>query len=206
MGRFSQAISEGDGISIVPILERDVAALAALAEDAGAEAVAVPGPAEGEAARGASGLPILVRELDLAWDAEPSSLRIPGADACILSFERLAEGSRLEAVHAALLDQGIDCAVEVRDEEELEEALERVDPEIILISERAAEPDEEDLERTLDLLPDVPAGKLVISESRVNVREQVIALERAGVDAVLVGGETLDPQDFSAALAELTGR
>ena len=66
--------------------------------------------------------------------------------------------------------------------------------------------EEEELERTLDLLPSVPAGKLVVSESRVNAREQVVALERAGVDAVLVGADVLQASDFSAVLGELTGR
>ena len=79
------------------------------------------------------------------------------------------------SAHAALVEHGLDCVVEVREEDELDEVLERVDPEIILISERDVG-DEEDLERTLDLLPNVPAGKLVVSESRVNVREQVVAL------------------------------
>jgi hypothetical protein len=41
MSRFSQAISEGDGISIIPALEGDVGVLAEIAEAAGAEAVAV---------------------------------------------------------------------------------------------------------------------------------------------------------------------
>ena len=63
------------------------------------------------------------------------------------------------------------------------------------------------LERTLDLLADVPAGKLVISEARVRAREQVVALENAGVDAILVGAESLrSSSDFASALAELTGR
>ena len=80
--------------------------------------------------------------------------------------------------------------------------LERIDPDIVLISERGLDDDEEDLERTLDLLADVPAGKLVISEARIVSREQVIALERAGVDAILVHGLARDP-DFGAALEEL---
>jgi indole-3-glycerol phosphate synthase len=201
MGRFSQAISEGDGISIVPVLEGDVAELAALAEDAGAEAVAVRGMSDGESARSRTGLPVLM----LALEAGAASVA-PAADACILPFERFAEDGTLEEAHAALLEHGVDCLIEVRDEEELEEALERVDPEIILISERDVDDDEEDLERTLDLLPSVPAGKLVVSESRVDVREQVIALERAGVDAVLLGAEVFRATDFSAALAELSGR
>jgi indole-3-glycerol phosphate synthase len=201
MGRFSQAIAEGDGISIVPVLEGDVAALAALAEEAGAEAVAVRGREDGETARSRTSLPILV--LDARLEAAGSAA--PGADAGVLSFERFEEDGTLESAHATLVEHGVDCVVEVRDEEELEEVLERVDPEIILISERDAE-EEEDLERTLDLLPSVPAGKLVVSESRVNVREQVVALERAGVDAVLVGADVLRTTDFSATLAELTGR
>ena len=194
MGRFSQAISEGDGISVVPMLEGDVAGLAALAEPGGAEAVAVWTPDEVERARGRTGLPVLVRR--------PSA----GADACLFAFRELADDEESERLYGSLAGEGVDCVVQVRDEEELEEALERVDPEIILISERDAEVDDQDLERTLDLLPDVPAGKLVISESRVIVREQVIALERAGIDAVLVGADVLHSTDFSAALAELTGR
>jgi indole-3-glycerol phosphate synthase len=194
MGRFSQAISEGDGISIVPTLEGDVAELAALAESGGAEAVAVWTPDEVDHAREQTGLPVLVRR--------PTG----GADACLFAFRELVDDAETERLYVSLAGEGVDCVVEVRDEEELERALERVDPEIILISERDPDEDEEDLERTLDLLPDVPAGKLVVSESRVNVREQVIALERAGVDAVLVGAEALRSADFSAALAELTGR
>jgi indole-3-glycerol phosphate synthase len=194
MGRFSQAISEGDGISVVPLLEGDVAGLAAIADSGGAEAIAVWTPEEVEAAQGHSGLPVLVRR--------PSA----SADACSFVFRELAEDEEGERLYASLTAEGIDCVLEVSDDEELEQALELVDPEIILISERDSSGDEADLERTLDLLPDVPAGKLVISESRVNVREQVLALERAGVDAVLVGADALRAGDLSAALAELTGR
>jgi indole-3-glycerol phosphate synthase len=60
---------------------------------------------------------------------------------------------------------------------------------------------EDDLERTRELLADVPAGKLVVSESRVTTREQILELERAGVDAVLLGLELP-----ATTLAELTGR
>ena len=59
MGRFAQAISEGDGISVVPELEGDIAELAALAEDAGAEAVAVS-VRDATVARAATSLPIIV--------------------------------------------------------------------------------------------------------------------------------------------------
>jgi len=206
MGRFSQAISEGDGISVVPILEGDVAELAALAEDAGAEAVAVQSPEEAERARAQTTLPILVRGPLRNGDLETLPSR--GADACIIVFREVADDEdRLALLFALAGEAGLDCAVEVRDEEDLEEALELVDPEILVISERESTEDEEDLERTLDLLADVPAGKLVVAESPIRSRDQVVALERAGVDAILVGGEFLRVSpDFGSALAELTGR
>jgi hypothetical protein len=43
----------------------------------------------------------------------------------------------------------------------------------------------------LDLLPDVPAGKLAIAEVPSAGRESVVALERAGVDGVIVSAADL---------------
>jgi indole-3-glycerol phosphate synthase len=108
----------------------------------------------------------------------------------------------LERIYADAAEVDLDCAVDVRDEEELEDALARIDPEIVLISEHGLDEDEDDLERTLDLLSDVPAGKLVVSEARIASRDQVLALERAGVDAVLVHGLALEP-DFAGVLEDL---
>jgi indole-3-glycerol phosphate synthase len=195
VSRFRQAISEGDGISVVPMLQGDVEELARLAEESGAEAVAVEA---GDLARARVGtsLAILVR------GGTAAEVIDAGADAWIVRF-----GEDADSAVARARELQLDCAVEVRDEEALEEALERIDPDIVLISEQGLDDDEEDLERTLDLLADVPAGKLVISEARVIAREQVVALERAGVDAILVAGDFLKGSlDFSAALAELTGR
>jgi indole-3-glycerol phosphate synthase len=195
VSRFRQAISEGDGISVVPVLLGDVEDLAALAEEAGAEAVAVE-PADVGRVRASTSLAVLVR------GGDPGEASASGADAWIVPFAEDAEDLVLRA-----RELDLDCAVEVRDEESLEEALERIDPDIILISERGLDEGEEDLERTLDLLADVPAGKLVISEARVIARGQVVALENAGVDAILVGAELLRASpDFGSALAELTGR
>jgi indole-3-glycerol phosphate synthase len=177
------------------VLEGDVEALAALAEAAGAEAVAVRA-ADVTSVRAQTGLAIVAR------DGDPEQVAAAGADAVVLEYERNSEDGVLEEVCAAAYELGLDVAVDIRDEEQLEEALERVDPEVVLISERGLEHDEEDLERTLDLLADVPAGKLVVSEARIVSHEQVLALERAGVDAILVHGLARDP-DFEAVLEEL---
>jgi indole-3-glycerol phosphate synthase len=192
MSRFRQAISEGDGISVIPMLTGAVEELAALAEESGAEAVAV---AEGDVARaaGATSLPVLART-GLEGVAEA------GADACVL-----ASDETLPEQHERARELGLDCVVDVTNEEALQAVLEHVDPDIFLLSERDRDDEEEDFERTLDLLADVPAGKLVISDARVGAREQVVALERAGVDAILVSGDLLGPE-FATTLAELTGR
>jgi indole-3-glycerol phosphate synthase len=203
--RFSQAISEGDGISVIPLLRGDLVELARAAEAAGAEALAVESVGDVRTLRGATDLPLLVHcgQPDVRALEEA---RAAGADACVLVFGEFAgDEELLEELVALAAELGLDCAVDVRDEDELAETLERLDPDILVLSERDAEEDEADLERTLDLLPDVPAGKLVISESRVTAREQILELERAGVDAVVVR-EPAQSVDFSVVLSELVGR
>lgn len=74
----------------------------------------------------------------------------------------------------------VELAVRVRDEEQLARALDELDPELLVLAGS--------LERVLDLLPDVPAGKLVIADLPAVGDEDVEELERAGVDAVIVPG------------------
>ena len=204
MGRFSQAISEGDGISVIPSLRGDVGRLSPLAADAGAEAIAVWSTGDAEIARSQTGLPVLLRAPAFDGSRGVESLERPDADACVLVYEHWRDFDGLEDLHGWLVEEDVDCVVDVRDEDELEEALERLDPEIVLLSERDRDRDEADLERTLDLLPGVPAGKLVVSEARVISRDQALALERAGVDAVLVPAVP-EGADFTRTLADLVG-
>jgi indole-3-glycerol phosphate synthase len=175
--RFSQAISEGDGISVIAVVDGPDEARAA--EEQGAEGVTVLGLPDG--VREATALPIF-------WlgGGPLESARDWGADACLLSMEALSDEGGLERYHEQAAGLGLDCVIEVRNEEELELALERVDPEIFMLSARDADEDEDSLDRVLDLLPDVPAGKLAIADLPVSTREEVVALERAGIDAVLV--------------------
>ena len=177
--RLSQAISEGDGISL--ILPTADAEAARTAEAQGAEGVIVDRELAG--LRDATRLPIL-------WRAEgtPAEALALGADACLVAAEAIDEDDeRVQRRYAEALDLGLDCVVEVRDSDELEQALERLDPEIFLLSPRKAASGEEALEHVLDLLPDLPAGKLAIADLEVTSPEEVEELERAGVDAVIVG-------------------
>jgi indole-3-glycerol phosphate synthase len=176
--RLSQAISEGDGISIIALVADPDSARAA--EEQGAEGLAVGAPASG--VRDATGLPILFRA-----DASPEAARDAGADACLIVVEDHDDEEHLEDLNRRAQEFGLEIVVDVHDEESLADSLDRIDPEIFLLSPREAEDDETHVERILDLLPDVPAGKLAIAKVDVESRDEVLALERAGIDAVLVG-------------------
>jgi hypothetical protein len=176
--RFSQAISEGDGISLVAVVADLDAARAAEAE--GAEALVLRTAVDGIAET--TGLPLLWRP-----PGSPEHARAAGADACVVAVgDADDDGDELERLHRDALDLGLDCVIEVHDEEELELALERIDPEIFLLSVPQRNDGQPPLESTLDLLPDVPAGKLAVAEVDVTYRDEVAELERAGVDAVIV--------------------
>ena len=113
------------------------------------------------------------------WRGSPSAsdAAAAGADAWVVTLDD-ADGAGRES--------GLDLVVSVSNAEELEAALERFDPEIFLFSV-GDDADADPLERALDLLADLPAGKLAIAELPSTSREHVDELERAGVDAVIVG-------------------
>jgi indole-3-glycerol phosphate synthase len=181
---FSHAIAEGDGISVIAAVEDAGAARAAEAQRAEA-LVVTHDPTE---VRAATSLPIL-------WRAEVDMDRAAGlADACLLVFDGLDDDDgRLEELHRRALELGLDCAVEVRDENEVERALDRVDPEIFVLSPADAERDETPLEVVLDLLAAVPAGKLAIADLRRTTPDEVHELEQAGCDAVIVHSSDVSP-------------
>src|SRR5205823_654723 len=88
--RLSQAISEGDGISIVALV--DGADRARAAEGQGAEALAVRAGAPG--LRDATPLPIFFRV-----DASPEAAQEAGADACLIVVEEHDDEDNLEELH-----------------------------------------------------------------------------------------------------------
>jgi indole-3-glycerol phosphate synthase len=181
---FSHAIAEGDGISVIAAVEDADAARAA--EEQRAEALVVT--RDPRSVREASTLPIL-------WRADvPVDEAVGVADAYVLVFDALDDDDgRLEALHRQALEVGLDCAVEVRDEDEVEKALDRIDPEIFVLSPAEAERDETPLDVVLDLLAAVPAGKLAIADLRRTTPDEVQELERAGCDAVIVSSRDVSP-------------
>ena len=155
--RLSHAISEGDGISLIVAVDGPQAARARRPRRRGG---ARRGDARGDP-RG-HGLPI-VRFLG---DSR-------AGDACIVGAREAIRARRRRRARRP-----------VAHEDELEEALERFDPELFVLASRD---EDEPLQHVLDLLSDVPAGKLVIADTGgATTQAELDELERAGIDAVLV--------------------
>jgi indole-3-glycerol phosphate synthase len=181
--RFSHAIAEGDGISVVAAVGDPDAARAAEAQRA--EALVVD--ADPASLRESTRLPIL-------WRADSALERAAEvADAVTLMLpEEDEDHEPAQRRHDEALAAGLDCAVEVRSEEEVERALEVLDPEIFLLAP-PQDDETERLEAVLELLAAVPAGKLAIADLAVTTEDEVYELERAGVDAVIVHAADVSP-------------
>jgi indole-3-glycerol phosphate synthase len=115
-----------------------------------------------------------------------------GADALLIAASALEDDAEhVERRWREVHDIGLECVVEVRDADELELALERLDPEIFLLAPQESGDADDPLASVLDLLPDIPAGKLAIADLEVTTPDEIAELERAGVDAVIVASHNL---------------
>jgi indole-3-glycerol phosphate synthase len=153
-------------------------------------------------ARGAATLPIIRKD----FIVDPYQLyeaAVYGADAVLLIVRALSD-RELRALYEEARALDLDCLVEVHDAEELERALE-VDAEVIGINNRDLDEQRVDIQTTYELMPDVPAGKTVVAESGISGREELMELDRVGVDAVLIGGALMTAADPEMKTRELTG-
>ena len=153
-------------------------------------------------ARAACDLPLLRKDF-VVDEYQLLEARVAGADAVLLIVAAL-ERSRIEELMGAASDLGLDALVEVHDEKEVEVAVE-AGAEVIGINNRDLHSLEVDLETTFELLADVPAGTVVVAESGITLNEDVERLERAGVDAILVGEALMRADDPVRAVRELLG-
>ena len=153
-------------------------------------------------ARESCGLPIIRKDF-IVDRYQLLEAAVGGADAVLLIVAVL-DDERLRAFQAEAWELDLDCLVEVHDERELDRALE-ADAEVIGINNRNLDTGVVDVQTTYDLITDVPAGKTVVSESGISTREELVELERVGVDAALIGESLMKSEDPSAKVRELGG-
>jgi indole-3-glycerol phosphate synthase len=154
------------------------------------------------AARAATTLPVLRKDFIVDRYQLYESV-CAGADAVLLIVAALHPRD-LHDLHREARALDLDVLVEVHDEDELAVALD-IEADVIGINNRDLTDFTVDVERTYELLSDVPAGKTVVSESGFSHRDEIEALDRVGIDAVLVGEMLMRAADVEAAVRDLGG-
>ncbi len=188
----------------------DPAAIAKSYENAGAACMSVLTDAEFfqgapehlAQARAACGLPALRKDF-LIDPYQVYEARALGAD-CVLLIVACLDDAELRELERAALDLGMAVLVEVHDGAELERALHLKTP-LIGINNRNLRTFETRLETTLELLPRVPAGRIVITESGILAKADVTHMRDRGVHTFLVGEAFMRAPDPGAALRSLFG-
>ena len=107
------------------------------------------------------------------------------ADCILLIVSALSE-DQLQQLHDEAQSLGMDVLIEVHDKAELEIAL-KLDNPMVGINNRNLHSFEVSLENTYQLLAQIPAGKIVITESGIHQRDDVAAMRDRNVNAFLVG-------------------
>lgn len=186
----------------------DVAAVAASYERNGATCLSVltdreyfGGSAEDlRAARAACRLPVLRKDFVIdPWQVYEA--RAMGAD-CILLIVGAAPAPVLIELERLAKSLGMDVLVESHDAAELEIAL-TLQTALVGINNRDLRTFTTRLETTLELLPAIPDGRIVVTESGIAAAEHVQALKSRGVSAYLVGSAFMSAEDPGKELSKL---
>ena len=151
-------------------------------------------------ARAACSLPVLRKDF-VVDEYQIAEARAIGAD-CVLLIVAALDDARLSALERCAGDYGMAVLAEVHDARELERALGLATP-LIGINNRDLRTFEVRLETTLELLPRVPPGRVVITESGIVSQADVARIRAAGVHAFLVGEAFMRAADPGAALRSL---
>jgi indole-3-glycerol phosphate synthase len=152
------------------------------------------------AARGACSLPVIRKDF-IVDPYQVVEARAIGAD-CILLIVAALDDAALASLYAQAQDLGMDVLVEVHDHAELERAS-KLDLELIGINNRNLRTFDTSLDTTIDLLPLVADGCLVVTESGIHTREDVALMRDHDVHVFLVGEAFMRVPDPGEGLKQL---
>ncbi len=153
-------------------------------------------------ARWATNLPVLRKDF-IVDTGQVYESRLIGADAILLIVAILSR-DELTTLYSLARQLGMEVLLEVHNEQELTAAL-KLTPDIIGINNRDLNTFDVDLRTTERLAPMLPDTTTCVSESGIHSRDDVLRLQAAGVDAVLVGEELVCSADPGRRLKELLG-
>ena len=130
--------------------------------------------------------------------------RAAGADA-ILLIAACLERQQIEDYLGIARRLGLDVLVESHTYKELDKSL-LAGAALVGINNRDLTTFTVSLQTTLDLLKDIPDDRTVVSESGIKTRDDVVKLQQAGVDAILVGESLMREKDIGKKVKELLGK
>lgn len=218
---FASAL-QGDSIRLIAEIKRaspskgllcpnlDAVSLARIYARSGAAAISVLTESEYflgsftdlNVVRSATRLPLLCKDFII----DPYQIyqaRSHGADAVLLIAAILTQ-DELKSLSGKANDLGMATMVEVHNRQELEKAL-KASSRIIGVNNRNLQDFSVDIETTFKLKPAIPPGVVVVSESGIHTRDDVLRLQEAGVDAILVGEALVTSPDPGSKIGELLG-
>ena len=108
----------------------------------------------------------------------------------------------LKRLYEFAVHVGLDVLVEIHDKEDLTKAI-FAGAEIIGINHRNLQTFEVDLNLSVNLIPLIPNGKIIVAESGLSSHEQLLELNKIGVDAFLIGEHFMRQHDVGAALKNI---
>jgi indole-3-glycerol phosphate synthase len=154
------------------------------------------------AVRKAVSLPVLRKDF-LLDRYQVLEARAAGAD-CVLLIAECLDDNSLRDLYDYTRELGMDALIEIYEPYNLARALE-LRPALVGINNRNLKTFVTDLDHSIRLSPQVPAGTLLVSESGIRSRADVERLARAGIKAILVGETLMRPPDIGGKVRELLG-
>lgn len=151
-------------------------------------------------ARASCSLPVLRKDF-IIDPYQVYESRVMGAD-CILLIAACLDDAQMKALEALALSLDMAVLVEVHDRAELDRALKLRTP-LLGINNRNLQTFEVSLDTTLGLVKEVPADRLLVTESGITTAADVARLRDAKVNAFLVGEAFMRAEDPGVALAGL---
>jgi len=152
-------------------------------------------------ARAACSLPVIRKDF-MVDPYQIIEARALGAD-CVLLIVSALDDVKMAELASVAKSVGLDVLVEVHDGDELERALKTLDTPLVGVNNRNLHTFEVSLETTLDLLPRIPRGRLVITESGILNRADVELMEISDVYSFLVGEAFMRAEQPGAELQRL---
>ncbi|QEG34022.1 indole-3-glycerol phosphate synthase TrpC [Bythopirellula goksoeyrii] len=153
--------------------------------------------------RAAVGLPVLRKDF-IIDSYQLLEARVAGADAVLLIAECL-DDCQLRKLYGEVIELGMTPLIELYEPENLPRVLE-TGTNLVGVNNRNLHTFEVDLGHTLRLRQEIPDDCVLVGESGIKTRADVLQLEQGGVDAILVGESLIREKNIGSAVDELINR